>query len=103
MANDPKMALIEKRAKDVFPNSEELQDAFVSGAMWDESSHWRKVTDEKPEEGAVVFVAYDCHQEGDGIHVSMNIAKFQDGKFYSYTDSDPELWCYPPLFVEKQD
>lgn len=103
MANEQRMALIQKRAKEVFPNSEELQDAFVRGAVWNESSYWKKTAEEKPADGSVVFAAYDYHREGDGIHMGVNIAKFKDGKFESYTDSDPDLWCYPPLFVEKED
>ena len=39
MANEQRMALIQKRAKEVFPNSEELQDAFIRGAVWNESSY----------------------------------------------------------------
>ena len=104
MANEQRMALIQARAKEVFPKSEELQDAFVKGAVWADQSNWVVTAKARPEEGKVVFGAYEYKRQEDGSTVAgLNIATYKDGKFNSYTDIDPVMWCYPPMFPTPED
>ena len=103
MANEQRIALIRARAKQVFPDSEELRDAFIRGAVWTESSYWMDAVKDKPEDGTVVFCAYGYHKDKDGIHCGVNVAKYENKKFNSYSDEQPDLWCYPPMFVEKEE
>ena len=89
---------IEAVAKERYPRKGYTRDAFIAGAMWADVSHWRPTQTERPEEGRVVFCAYNVWQEGDNLHASMNIATYKNGKFESFSNEEPVLWMYPPVF-----
>lgn len=90
--------LIEASAKERYPRKGYTRDAFIAGAMWADLSHWRPTETERPEEGRVVFCIYKVWQEDNNLHAIMNIAEYKDGKFHSFSDADPVLWMYPPIF-----
>ena len=104
MANKERMALIELKAKEWYPRKGTARDAFVKGAVWADQSNWVVTAKARPEEGRVVFGVYDYKRQEDGSTVAgLNIATYKDGKFESYTNEDPVMWCYPPLFPTPED
>jgi len=104
MANKERMALIELKAKEWYPRKSAARDDFVKGAVWADQSNWVVTAKARPEEGRVVFGAYDYKRQEDGSTVAgLNIATYKDGKFESYTNEDPVMWCYPPLFPTPED
>ena len=97
MANE-RQKWIEAAADDRYHLKDDKRDAFIAGAMWADVSHWRPAEKERPEEGRVVFCAYNVWTEDNNLRAAMNIATYKDGKFNSFGDADPVLWMYPPVF-----
>lgn len=90
---------IEAKAKEQYPRKGYTRDAFIKGAQWASVAHWHVAAD-RPIEGKIVFCAYRVdRRKSDGeLFAEMNMAKYQNGVFHSYTEQEPVLWCYPPLF-----
>ena len=52
---------------------------------------WVNVTDRRPEDGEVVFIAF-INEKG----FSVNVATYKDGAFESYTTKTPDYWMEVP-------
>lgn len=69
-----------------------LTDEYVS-----RNYPWVNVTDRRPEDGQVVFIAY-INKTG----FSVNVATYQDGAFKSYTTKTPDYWMEVPQIQNEE-
>ena len=58
---------------------------------------WVNVTDRRPEDGEVVFIAF-INEKG----FSVNVATYKDGVFESYTTKTPDYWMEVPQIQNKE-
>ena len=69
-----------------------LADEYVS-----HNYPWVNVTDRRPEDGQVVFIAF-IDEKG----FSVNVATYQDGEFKSYTTKTPDYWMEVPQIQNEE-